>query len=792
MIIFCSDWKLAFENIVTFGFQKSNDMINRTLCIIFCVLIFPIIAFCQPKLCKVLDEQTKEPLIGVNVTLGSYGTSTDVDGHFSLITETFPVKVTLSYIGYNTLQFNFLSANDLPAEIYMSEIAKALDLVTVTGSRYEQNINKATVSVDILKPDLLRSVNAVSSDKILNKVSGVQILDGQANIRGGSGYSYGAGSRVMLLIDDIPALQPDAGFPNWNDIPIENLSQIEIVKGAASALYGSAALNGIINFRSSYAKSTPETRFSIGGNIFLSPKDKSKKWWGNKVRYDNNYSFVHKQKFGKLDFIGSGMYYLLEGYNQFTNERRGRANVNLRYRYSDALTFQLSGMVNSTKSNSFFIWKDGKSGAMQPFDGTVSDKMSTRIYIDPSVTFYDTYKNRHKLMGRTILIDNKNNTNQSNNSVNQYLEYQFQRKFDKAQIMLTTGIVASWNKTNSQILGDTTFTGQNHAAYVQADKTFFDDKLTISGGLRYEYIKQNSPAVFDGVKIPDGEVTDDKLIGRLSANYKLAQYSSLRASYGQGYRYPTLTERFVTTTFGIFSIFSNPLLQPETGWSSELGFKQGFALGGFKGYLDAAAFISEYENMIEFTFLGLPKFGFKPLNVGDTRISGLETGIAGEFNFFDIPIKVFGGYTYINPIYKNFASSDTINTSISEAKAGINVLKYRSKHQIKMDAEAKISKFKWGISYQYTSHFINIDRAFEEPFYILPITVENPDVFGIAAYRDSHNKGYHLIDTRISYEIGVLTITALLNNVFNIEYTLRPALIEAPRNIGLRIDVNLK
>src|SRR5690606_17954573 len=140
-------------------------------------------------------------------------------------------------------------------KIMLHESRTLLDMVTVTGSKFERNLSESTISLDILQPDIVRSTNVSKSSDVLNKVPGVQILDGQANIRGGSGYSYGAGSRVMLLVNEIPFLQVDAGFPNWSDIPIEALGQVEIVKGAASSLYGSAALNGIVNFRTAYTTS---------------------------------------------------------------------------------------------------------------------------------------------------------------------------------------------------------------------------------------------------------------------------------------------------------------------------------------------------------------------------------------------------------------------------------------------------------------------------------------------------------------------------------------------------------
>ena len=739
----------------------------------------PITVFCQSPSIKVLDKSSGEPLLGVNIVYAGEGGITDENGVFTFTGLQFPATVTFSYVGYNTRELRVGSVSDLPDILYLDASNSVLDQVTVTGSKYEQNVAKSTVSIDILKPDLLRSVNSVSSDKILNKVPGVQILDGQANIRGGSGYSYGAGSRVMMLLDGIPALQPDAGFPNWGDIPVENLSQIEILKGAASTLYGSAALNGIINFRSSYATSQPETRFSAAATVFMSPKDKEKKWWKDTLRYETNFTAVHKQKYGNLDFIASGLFNKLEGYNQFTNETRGRANINLRYRVSDKFLIGLNTFGNFNNSSSFFLWSNPGSGAMKPLRGTVSDRMARRIYIDPTASYQDSHGNTHRLLNRTVFINNENNTNQSNKSLNQYSEYQFQRNFEKAGIILTAGAVGQWTRVDSEILGDTIFNAANYAAYLQADKTF-SEKLIVAAGLRYEYVKQNSPEYFLGDTIPGGVVSDGQLISRISASYQLAQYSTFRASFGQGYRYPTLTERFVTTTFGGFSIFANPALNPEYGWSSELGLKQGFALGAFKGFLDGSVFLSEYEDMIEFTFVfESNRIGFQPQNVGSTRIFGYEAGIVGRLGIFGIPVNVIGGYTYINPTYKNYDNSEQIRNSVSEP---VNVLKYRSRHQFKMDAEASFGKFKWGWAVQRVSHVINVDKAFES---VPPINI---DIFGIGEYRDVNNRGYTLLDTRVSWDTGRLKVTALCNNLLNTEYTLRPALIEAPRNVSLRLD----
>ena len=114
---------------------------------------------------------------------------------------------------------------------------------------------KRRFSLEVIKPTAIENLGFTSTDEAIERAPGVTMVDGQANIRGGSGFSYGAGSRVLLLTDDIPSTQADAGRPNWGHIPLENIGQIEIIKGAASALYGSSAMNGIINIRTAYPTS---------------------------------------------------------------------------------------------------------------------------------------------------------------------------------------------------------------------------------------------------------------------------------------------------------------------------------------------------------------------------------------------------------------------------------------------------------------------------------------------------------------------------------------------------------
>lgn len=749
--------------------------------ILFLILFAGGIVQAQEVEIQVLDKGNNAPLPGATLQSSNGNSVSDVNGIFSLSFSNFPDTLQVDYLGYETKRIVVLDRENIPKKVFLESMV-LLETMTVTASKYEKRLSESTVSVEVLKPELISNANSITIDDALDKVSGVQMVDGQANIRGGSGYSYGAGSRVMLLIDDMPALQTDAGFPNWGDMPVENIDQVEIVKGASSALYGSAALNGIINIRTGTPTSVPQTKISAAYTSFGDPKDPSKKWWGDTARYEYVLSAVHKQKFDKLDVVGSIFHYREESFNKATYDDRFRGTVKLKYQLSDKAFLRLNTLINKGNDSDFFIWEYGDSRAHNPVPGGEAVSEVFRYFVDPSIVLEDKYGNSHRLNTRYHYINNNNSGNQSNQSKTYFGEYQFQRKFEPIDALVTTGIIGSKSDTDAELFGDTTFTTKVFAYYAQLEKQLFD-KLNLSGGLRYEYNEQLTPEEFNGIEVPDGKISAGKWIARLGASYEYMPFSSIRASWGQGYRFPTITERFITTTFGIFQVKSNPDLVPESGWTAELGIKQGIKFAGFKGFLDAAIFTSEYTDMMEFTF-GFQGFSpsFTSQNVGDTRINGFEFSLFGTANIGQVEVSGFGGYTFINPKYTNFENNELLQNSLS---ASVNVLKYRSKHNAKIDIQAEYKGFALGFSTIRSSHVINIDAVLEGRGFEF---ADNPDILGVKAYREENNNGWTRLDTRFSYTYKNAKLSFLINNLTNIEYTVRPALLEAPRAYSLRLD----
>lgn len=747
----------------------------------------------------VTGGEEKETLIGATLKVGERGTTTDFDGKFRLPLSPGENLISISYIGYETLEQTItLVPGENRMDFNLSEEATILQTATVTSGKFEKPLGEVTVSLDVIKPALLESNNATSVDEILSKSSGVEIIDGQANIRGGSGYSYGAGSRVLLLVDDIPILQPDAGFPNWDDVPVENVEQIEIIKGAASALYGSSAMNGIINIRTGYARAEPETRFSSFYTYFDAYKDRQKSWWLDENAPDSiprphrfGFSGLHKQKFGKFDLV-TGAYYLKSaGFRQEERQEYGRFNFNTRYRVSDRFSFGLNANFNRGRGQSFFYWAGNGALTTQGEPGSVSTTERTRFNIDPYADYYADNGVRHRFRGRFYSIDNSSQQNQGNGSQLFYGEYQVQQNFKQYDLVLTGGLVGQSSAIEAELYGDTTYTQSNVAVYLQADKKFFD-RLNISGGFRYERNTLNAPDenVIEGDTIRGGRESEAKPVFRLGANYQIGRGTFLRASWGQGYRFPTIAEKYIRTDVG-FLVGANPDLTSETGYTAEIGIKQGFKISSWTGFIDVAAFTSEYRDMMEFN-LTVEGFDllFRSLNVGNTRISGIDASVGGQGKLGEVELGLIGGYTYINPRYLEFdpaGNGQQINNFDYETQPALynavtssdstNVLKYRFRHTFKLDAQATYKKVSLGAAFTYNSYMESIDRLFEE------------FIVGLKEYRQENNGGISIFDLRGGYEFTEnIKLSVLVNNVFNIESVRRPGYIEPPRRFTARVD----
>jgi outer membrane cobalamin receptor len=764
-------------------------MKNFTLCL-FLSIACPFLNAQTVVKGKVNDKLTGDGLIGVAIIADSRtGAVSDINGNYSLTLSEGKHALEFRLLGYTSVNNNpVLKAGDtLILNITMATSARALDMVVVSAGKFEQKLGDVVVSMEVITPQLLESKNTTTIETIMDQVPGVNMTDGQANIRGGSGYTYGGGSRVLLLVDDIPLLSADAGDIKWNFLPIENLQQIEVLKGASSALFGASALNGVINIRTAYPTATPQTSIVIYSGIYDRPTDPTMVWWGKQNPLFKGTYFFHSRQIKNWDLTFGGNLYDNDGYRYDEPERRYRFNVNTRYRFKrvTGLSAGINFNYMDVSGGNFLLWQNGTSGVYLPLGGSTQHYNNVRFNVDPYITYFSKTGGRHSVHTRYYYTLNTNDTHQSSFGGLYYGDYQYQKHFENG-LTFTGGITGTYSQIISQLYN--THYSSNVAAYLQCDKKFFH-KLTASIGVRAESYKMDS--VQTKFYIHNGRDTVAKLpfypVMRIGLNYELAKATYLRASYGQGYRFPSVAEKYIKTAVGGIQIYPNTTLQPETGSSYEVGLKQGFQVSGFRGYFDIAAFQMVYHNMMEFTmgqwgnpntdpFLGI---GFKSNNIGNTQISGVDVSLEGEGTIGKIGVRALLGYTYINPISLDFnLAKDSLTNSSKE-----NVLKYRYKHIAKGDIEFSYKGFSVGFSMRYNSFMENIDQFFVNPFFssVLP---------GIAEYRKNHPNGDLVFDNRISYQLSKMTrISLITNNMFDAEVSTRPGSVLPPRNFALQVSV---
>lgn len=736
----------------------------------------------------IFDKNTNLPLTGVTVLCTdetNKGTLSGLDGYFKIETDSGK-QFIFNYLGYETIYYicHKTGSEKCFDTIRMEPKHLLLNEFVISASKSNQQMKEVTVSMETVKPYLAENKNITNSQNLVEQIPGVNVIDGQVSIRSGSGWSYGTGSRVMLLVDGMPMMSGDAGQVLWNFLPIENLANTEVIKGASSVLFGSSALNGVIHIQTAAPTSKPSVGVTTYYGLYSKPPSENLKWSDkNQLSQFGTMAFF-SQKIKNTEVTFNTNFIHDEGYRMGSQDYRKKAGLNIKHHFNKKLSAGIRGNIMQSESGSFLLWQDLDSG-YTAFNREVITTQSLRCHIDPYLT-YKSKNTTHYLRMRYLYIDNQvDNGNpdndQSNNSDFFWGEYQIAHQFPKLSLQLNAGTVVSYTQSASPLFSGNQ-TAENLAAFIQADKSW--KKFNFSAGARWENYKLN-------------DYVESKPVFRTGINYELHKYTFLRSSWGQGYRFPTIAESFISTSVGLLNVYPNPDLQSETGWNLEFGVKQGWKIGKVNGFIDLAVFRMEYGNMMEFTFgqwnaptpqdpFGL---GFKSMNVGKSKIDGIELSISGEGKIGKNGKLIFlGGFLLTNPISMDTSyvfgvsyygdSSNFVNTSSNPEN---QYLKYRSRRQARFDVQYEYKKFDVGVSYRYNSFIENIDKAFVS----FPISLFIKD---IEKGRETTINGMHYFDLRIGFKpTRHFKISLIGNNLMNRIYMLRPADLQAPRSIIVQL-----
>jgi len=728
---------------------------------------------------KVLDAEFLSPLAGANLQWicptnnlttppPTGGTASRSDGTFELAAAAKGCSLRVSAVGYQTqwIAVPAPAPNGTwgPLKIVLEPVTQNLEAVVISAGRFEQRLSEVSVSMQILQPELLRQNNLTRLDDAMDRVPGVSIVNGQANIRGTSGFSYGAGSRVQVLLDEMPLLSADANDVRWAFMPMEMLSQIEVIKGASSVLFGSGALGGAIHLRSQWPGLKPGGMLQTYALGYDHPPARFTDPYPGRMPLQSGINGFYQQNSGRLDWTVGAMALTDPGYRVGEFGNRLRANTALRYRLSSKLMLSLAANLMTEKIGNFLFWNNLDS-AHFPSAGTNDTLLSRRAMVDPVLRYTDPWGNNHALKNRWYLTQNMGDSDRNVRGLMRYHEYQFQRRFvgpNKSTWVSNSGVTYLHNNVQSEgLYGDRN--SRSVALYSQMD--IQAGRLGLSLGGRIESTRIESDSL---IRFP---------VFRSGLTYALLPATHLRASVGQGFRAPSVAERYVRAVGGAVEVLPNPTLQSEQGWSGEMGLRQGFKFGAIQGGLDLATFYTSYTDMIEFSFVtGAEGIGFKAKNLLNTTavMWGVEAGTEGQARVGTHLLRWMMGYTFTHPTQYAMPIPSEPDYVVEDT------LKYRSRHLWRSDLLWERGRMQAGINLRYNSFMLKIDDIF---YSFIP---------GTAEFRQQNNQGDWIVDLRTAFQIQQhFKLSVLVRNAFNRAYAIVPGNLGPPRAFLLQAQWNL-
>jgi outer membrane receptor for ferrienterochelin and colicins len=564
---------------------------------------------------RVLDNKSQEPLPGANILLVGtvLGTSSNLDGFFTITRiPAGSYELQISMMGYKQKQLKLRVQND--QTLNLGTIALETTIIEtpellITANKRRQNIQDSPVSVGVMTRRDLKRKNHVYIDKLLQYASGVNFIGSQINIRGSSGYNYGAGSRVLFLVDGVPVMPGDSGDIKWDLVPVNQIERIEIIKGAGSALYGSSALGGVINIITKQALANPVTHIRFSAGMYDDPAYETWQWTDRTLHFDNINIDHTRQLSSKADLFLAAGRQQSTGYAQNGHYQRINASAKLSLKTSQQSNLTLSSHYEGGERGTQLLWKSQRyaleSNPEALGDHVRSNKFSLygihnwavnkRVGLKSRVSYFrNTWKN--------IFHDNISASTAQRIGLEVQSDFQFTENHS-----LIMGMEEAWDHVNSDLVGDH---DQNMISFYIQDEQIVWHTVHLSAGVRYDH------------QWVDIGFNDSRWSPKIGLVWHVLDRFTLRASSGSGFRAASMSERFSDSIYSGLRLLPNPDLKSETAWSHEIGF---YARPLPFLFVNIAGFYNDYWDLIEPEPDANQNIRFT--NVTRARITGIESHV---------------------------------------------------------------------------------------------------------------------------------------------------------------------
>lgn len=681
----------------------------------------------------VRDAGTGRAIVGARVLLR--GTllvqTTDAAGRFRFTgLEPGTWVVRASALGYaaDTLSVRLAAGEQRDVSLALAPQALELTDLVITASRRAERVEEAQVSVSTLSRTELLDRNVMQVKEALAFVPGVTFNgEDQMDIRGSTGIARGVGSRVLVLLDGHPALSADGGEIIWESLPLLDLEQAEVLKGASSALYGSNALGGVVNLITSRIEDRPVTTGRLYAGVYT---PQSQYEFSSSTLNGQGFTLQHGRWLGPVGARLSLSRDWSDGFTQNGRYDRWAGRAKLTSRPESGRPWDVYAIWSRADEEEFFVW----DSADQPYTVSAEElgdrSVFTQLLSGASIT---------PLVRSTMLLRVSPflNYNASDNYFHDNDDWRSATKAGATATLslepgsgrhaATVGVEGAYTAVRSSFLGEPGITDL---------AVFAQDELRFSGRFRATLgARLDSHAA-------TGAASELTVNPKLSAVYLPSDRLSLRASVARGYRAPSAIEQFVSTVQYGIRVIPNPDLVGERAWSAEVGAT---ATPRDNLRLEGAAFYSDYDDLIGPGMAPGQFFVFQFQNVARARITGLDLGLRSSFAGGLVDLQ--GTYLYL----------DTEDLETGKA------LPYRSRHNL--TGTMNLLRGLFGADVRFRSR-----------------------VEEVLAYPADLRSEITTLDLRGAYKVGAVAVQAKVTNLFNTFYTdVQERNPGAPRAIGLSL-----
>ena len=672
---------------------------------------------------------TDEALAAVNVYLKNthIGSATDENGNYCI--QRIPpgkYEIIIEMIGFSQLQRKFveIKGNEiLRMDFILQPQAIAFNNgVTVTATRGHSLITEVPSSVDVVSQQELDLKNPQNLAEALQNVPGVNIKDygGPGNTKSIS-LRGSSDSQVLVLLDGQRLNSPQTGSVDLNQISLEGIEKIEIVRGGNSALYGSDAIGGVINIISKRPDSDkpgfagniklgiasfgtytaePSLRFTVKKNSISA----SYKYFSSKgdFSYTDNYGkpavrvnsdMISRDYYvGLLRKIGDPHYQrsLSLTFKHYNSAQGAPGTIEPYYyhartwnrnsKLSGVYTGKIFNLFHNLRLQSYYYnsWYKYKNDEVP---GGILSKYTTRTY-GGEIQF-------NSVIGPRISFT-----------------YGMGMRYDENRDWITENV----NDQTSYYL----FAVNESMICINS----FLQTISFVPSLRYD---------------TDSRYMNHIVSPKLGAilNFGEVWQSSLKLNFGKSYRAPTFNDLYWPEDAWAIG---NPDLEPEYGTDWDVGIRLQYPI--FNGiYFESCYFENRMTNLI--IWQQVEKW--MPLNVDKNRNRGVENSI--KMTLIKDHLDIAANYMYLDA------------RNLSESPATHNkILIYRPKHTVNISATVNVKYFKLNYQYSYTS------RRYTDPSNTWGNSLEPYSVSDVTV-----NYGAELMHTRLDFMFQ-------LKNIFDCEY----------------------